>query len=182
MPRDLIRLRTVAVGMLAGMLLTAEPSAAQQPARSADSAQAPPAAPPAAPPTDSLGRDTPRGTLLRFLDAVRKGNHKVSPLYLDTDLTGDDAIELARQLYVVIDSRLPPRLHDLSDRPEGSQANPLHPDQDVIGTIQLASGPLDLIVERVNRGLSEDGDDSTLYWVEQWPVRPTLWNEEEDQI
>jgi len=152
MPRDLIRLRTVAVGMLAGMLLTAEPSAAQQPARSADSAQAPPAAPPAAPPTDSLGRDTPRGTLLRFLDAVRKGNHKVSPLYLDTDLTGDDAIELARQLYVVIDSRLPPRLHDLSDRPEGSQANPLHPDQDVIGTIQLASGPLDLIVERVNRG------------------------------
>ena len=140
-------LHTVAVGMLAVLLLTAVTSVAQEPARPADTAQPLPNAPP----KDSLGRDTPRGTLLRFLDAVRKGNDKIAPLYLDTDLRDQAAIELARQLYVVIDSRLPPRLNDLSDRPEGSLANPLLPDQDVIGTIQIASGPLELVVERVSR-------------------------------
>ena len=101
---------------------------------------------------DKLGRDTPRGTLLGFLGAVRKGNEEVTPLYLDTGLRDRAAVELARKLYVVIDTRLPARLTELSDRPEGSLANPLKPDQDVIGTIQTADGPLDLIVERVKRG------------------------------
>ena len=120
MPRDLIRWRTVArrrSPYAADRRVLGGAAARDRPRHR----QPAPAAPPAAPPKDSLGRDTPRGTLLRFLDAVRKGNDKVAPLYLDTDLRGGDAIELARQLYVVIDSRLPPRLHDLSDRPEGSQ-------------------------------------------------------------
>ena len=46
----------------------------------------------------------------------------------------------------------PPRLDELSDRPEGSLANPLKPDQDIVGTITTADGPLDLVLERVNRG------------------------------
>ena len=89
------------------------------------------AAAPAAPETqtvpaaDALGRTTPRGTVLGFLDAARGGDHEIARHYLNTPLGGDAAEELARQLYVVLDTRLPARLTQLSDSPEGSRANPL---------------------------------------------------------
>src|SRR5262249_35635682 len=73
-------------------------------------------------------------------------------LYLNTNLRGAAAQELAKRLYVVLDTRLPARLTAVSDKPEGSQANPLRPDDDVIGTITTESGSLDIVVERVNRG------------------------------
>src|SRR5262245_14844162 len=110
-----------------------------------------PAAAPAAP-KDSLGRDTPRGTLLGFMDEARKGNDAAAVLYLNTNQRDKAAAELAHKLYVVLDSRLPARLNDLSDRPEGSLANPLKPGQDVVGTIPTGTGPLEILVERVNRG------------------------------
>src|SRR5204862_84676 len=73
---------------------------------------------------DTLGRDTPRGTLLGFIRAARDGNSEVASLYLNTSLRGSAARDLADQLYVVLDSRLPARLIEVSDKPEGSQANP----------------------------------------------------------
>ena len=111
-----------------------------------------PAAPAAQaePPKDPLGRDTPRGTVLGFMNAARNGKIDVAPLYLNTQLKGEAAADLARKLYVVLDSRLPVRLNELSDRPQGSLANPLKPDQDVVGTISTGGGQFDLIVERVN--------------------------------
>jgi MscS family membrane protein len=124
-------------------------------------AQAPtaPATPAVAPaqteaPKDALGRETPRGTVLGFMSAARRGNDEVSPLYLDTSLKGQAAVELAHKLYVVLDSRLPARLNELSDRPEGVPGNPLKPDQNVVGTINTGSGPFDVVVERVTRGTS----------------------------
>jgi MscS family membrane protein len=112
-----------------------------------------PAAPPAQPerPKDPLGRDTPRGTVLGFMNAAR-ANDEVAPQYLNSGLTGDAAAALAQQLYVVLNSRLPVRVNALSDVAEGSLANPLKPDQDIVGTINTASGPLELIVERINVG------------------------------
>jgi MscS family membrane protein len=103
---------------------------------------------------DTLGRDTPRGTLLGFVRAARDGNDEAAVAYLNTGLRGDAAKELAHQLYVVLDIRLPARLGEVSDRSEGALSNPLKPDQDVIGTIQTAGGPLEIAVERVNRGSS----------------------------
>jgi MscS family membrane protein len=103
----------------------------------------------AEPQKDLLGRDTPRGTVLGFMSAARDGKNDVAPLYLNTRLRGQAAVELARQLYVVLDSRLPVRVNELSDRREGSLANPLRPDQDVVGTVSTATGQLDLVVERV---------------------------------
>ena len=108
--------------------------------------------PQAAPLNDTLGRDTPRGTVLGFLNAARESRNDVAPLYLNTSLRDREAADLAHKLFVVLDSRLPPRLNDLSDRPEGSLANPLKPDQDIVGSITTANGPLELVVERVNRG------------------------------
>src|SRR5262249_1027234 len=87
-----------------------------------------------------------------FMNAAREKNNQIAPQYLNTPLQGQAAAELAQKLRVVLDTRLPARLNELSDRPEGSLANPLQPDRDVIGTISTAEGPLELVVERVTRG------------------------------
>lgn len=105
--------------------------------------------PPTAAPSDPLGRDTPRGTLRGFMRTAREGKFEAAVHYLNTPLTGARALDLAQQLYVVLDSRLPVRLVEVSDHPEGSRANPLKPDEDVVGTISAANGQLELAVERV---------------------------------
>jgi MscS family membrane protein len=84
--------------------------------------------------------------------AFRQGNEEVAPLYLDTNLTGKAAVELARKLYVVLNSRLPARLNEVSDSPEGARDNILKPNQTVVGVINSVNGPFEVIVERVTRG------------------------------
>ncbi len=101
---------------------------------------------------DALGRNTPRGTVLGFLGAARKGNNEIAVQYLNTSLRGAAAEALAHQLVVVLDRRLPARLNLLSDKPEGSLPDPLRPDQDLVGTITTTNGELPIFVERVDRG------------------------------
>jgi MscS family membrane protein len=103
-----------------------------------------------APERDALGRSTPRGTVLGFLNAARKGDDDLASRYLNAP-AGEQTETLAHQMFLVLDARLPARLAQLSDALEGSRANPLAPDQEVIGTIEGASGPFDVIVERVKR-------------------------------
>lgn len=103
-------------------------------------------------PKDPLGRETPRGTVLGFLAAARDGEDEIARQYLNTRASGADARELTRQLFVVLDARLPARLTQLSDAPEGSRSNPLKPDQEIVGTITSGSGSVDVVVERVSRG------------------------------
>jgi MscS family membrane protein len=114
----------------------------------------PPAAAPAPQPPskDSLGRDTPRGTVIGFLSAARKGENELARGYLDTGTTGNPGDDLAHQLFVVLDARLPARLTQLSDAPEGSRSSPLTPNQDLVGTINSGNGNVDIVVERVDRG------------------------------
>ena len=99
-----------------------------------------------------LGRTTPRGTVLGFLNAARKGENELARQYLNTRLSAKAAEDLAQKLFVVLDARLPPRLDELSDAPEGSRANPLTPSLDLVGTISGPRGDLDISVERVERG------------------------------
>ena len=101
---------------------------------------------------DTLGRETPRGTLIGFMRTFREGNREAACQYLNTNVRGSAAIELAHEVYVVLDRRLPARFGEVSDRPEGGLANPLRPDRDIVGTISTANGPLDIVVERVTRG------------------------------
>lgn len=110
----------------------------------------PAAAPAAEAPADPLGRDTPRGTVVGFMAAARDGKNDVAALYLNSTLRGPALAELTNQLYVVLNGRLPVRLNVLSDRAEGSLANPLTPDRDVVGTIPTSRGELDIALERVN--------------------------------
>lgn len=104
------------------------------------------------PPKDSFGRISPRGTVMGFLNAARKGNIEVATLYLNTPLRGAAAEDLARQLAIVLDRRLPARLNKLSDQPEGSIPDLLRPNEDLVGTISTSKGDLDIMVERVDRG------------------------------
>jgi MscS family membrane protein len=103
---------------------------------------------------DSLGRTTPRGTVLGFLSAGREGKDELAAQYLNTRLRGNAAAVLAHQFFTVLDRRLPARLNELSDKPEGSLSNPLKPDQELVGTISSNSGNVDIFVERVDRGKS----------------------------
>ena len=101
---------------------------------------------------DPLGRSTPRGTVVGFLNAARRGENVVARQYLNTTANAEQADLLARQLFVVLDVRLPARLAAISDVPEGSRRNPLVPNQELIATISTAQGALDISVERVERG------------------------------
>ena len=118
-----------------------------------------PATPPAAShpevPQDPLNRTTPRGTVLGFLLAARSGDNEVAARYLNTRLRGKPAADLAHQLFVVLDRRLPARLHAISDKPEGSSLDSLSPDHELIGTINTANGNVDITLERVNRTRGE---------------------------
>ena len=105
-------------------------------------------------PKDALGRTTPRGTVLGFVTAARKGDYEHAVQYLNTRLRGQAATNLAQQLFVVLDRRLPARLNALSDLPEGSLSNPLKPNEDLAGTISSSNGNVDIILERVDRGKS----------------------------
>ncbi len=110
----------------------------------------PPAAAQPEPPKDALGRNTPRGTVLGFLSAARKGDYEVARQYLDTGLRNPAAEQLANQLFAVLDARLPARLGQLSDEPEGSRSNPLALNEERIATIGDGN-PVDIVLERVER-------------------------------
>jgi MscS family membrane protein len=103
-------------------------------------------------PKDPLGRSTPRGAILGFLSAARNGNDELAAQYLNTKLHGDNAADLAHELFIVLDRRLPPRLNQVSDLPEGSRSDPLNPDQELIGTIKSDNRNVDIYVQRVDHG------------------------------
>ena len=115
-----------------------------------------PGASPAPAPTtvakDPLGRSTPRTAVIGFLGAARKGDYEVAAGYLNTQLKEKSAEDLAKKLSVVLDRRLPAKLNELSDKPEGSQRDPLHPDREVVGIVTSTNGDVEIVLERVDRG------------------------------
>jgi MscS family membrane protein len=122
-----------------------------------DTHTSPPAAPQPETHQDPLGRTTPRGTVLGFLLAGRSGDDELAARYLNTGLRGKPAADLAHQLFVVLDRRLPAKLHAISDKPEGSLSDPLRPDEELVGTVSGNSGNVDITLEQVNRGRGEPG-------------------------
>jgi MscS family membrane protein len=131
-------------------LLAAESAWAQTvPPGSAPAAAPAPAQPEA--PKDPLGRTTPRGTVRGFLAVAGKGDDEAAVHYLNTRQRGGAALALAHQLFVVLDRKLPARINEISDKPEGSLSIPAEPDEDLIGTIKSDTGDVDIVVERVNR-------------------------------
>ena len=107
---------------------------------------------------DSLGRRTPRGTVRGFLSAARKGDDEIAAQYLNTRLQGDQAKELAHQLFIVLDTRLPARLAQLSTEPEGSRAEPLQAESGARRhCADRQRGDVDVTLERVKLGTAGGG-------------------------
>jgi len=106
-------------------------------------------------PADPLGRATPRGTVLGFIKASRKGDDEAAVQYLNTRLRGSAAINLAHQLFAVLDRRLPARMNQLSDSPAGSLAFISRPNEDLVGTISSGGEKVDIIVEKITSGRDE---------------------------
>ena len=117
------------------------PAAAQPPAREDEKTEAW---------KDPLGRNTPRGTVVGFLDAARAEEYALAAQFLDA--RGARAETLARDLFAVLDARLPGRLMRISDAPEGSPGNVLTPSQEVVGTIDSSNGKVDIVLQRVTKG------------------------------
>ena len=117
-----MRLWGLVASAAVGCVLTAGAVSAQgRPASTTPAAEAQAASAP----SDPLGRETPRGTVLGFLAAARRGDYAVAHQYLDTRLGANAAQRLARQLFVVLDARLPARLTLISDEPAVCMASSL---------------------------------------------------------
>jgi MscS family membrane protein len=99
---------------------------------------------------DGLGRATPRGTVVGFLTAAHRGDWNTAKQYID--LSGEDPIEMARELSVVLDQGLPANLDQLSDKPAGNVKDSHQPALELAGTIATSGGPLNITLERVHRG------------------------------
>jgi MscS family membrane protein len=165
---------TVSFGLLcAALLLFYLPGAAQPKLHLSTPAPAPAAASAEAP-KDPLGRTTPRGTVLGFLLAARKGDNETAAEYLDTRAHGSDSSDLAHELFVVLDRQLPARLTQLSDKPEGSLAFLTRPEEDLVGTITGDNGKVDIIVQRVDQ---EKGLSLWLFSAKTLAVIPGLYGE-----
>jgi MscS family membrane protein len=101
---------------------------------------------------DVLGRSTPRGAVLGFIGAARRKDYERASRYLDTRRTPRTAMDLALQLSVVLDRGLRTDLDTLSNRPEGSLDDDLSIGQDRVGVVKVSGEPLEILLDRVQRG------------------------------
>jgi MscS family membrane protein len=104
-----------------------------------------------APPADPLGRTTPRGAVVGFLTAAHKGDWRTAIQYFDR-IHGEDPVELATQLSVVLDQGLPANIDHLSDKPEGDLNDNLPPTKELAGIIETKGGPLSVTLDHVRHG------------------------------
>jgi len=113
-----------------------------------------PAEPEAAPVVynDPLGRSTPQGTVLGFIKAAAQEDYEQALRYLDTRTTGTAAQKLIAGLQAILEGGFSGNLAVLSNKPEGSLDDDLLPTVERVGTVKTASGSIDILLERLQRG------------------------------
>jgi MscS family membrane protein len=109
-------------------------------------ASAPDAKPAEPPPEDPLGRSTPYGTVIGFLQAANKGDYEVAASYLEGKQSGGRKAELARSLHVVLNRGLKIGPEDLSKVPAGSLDDGLPANLEKVGTASFGSESLDIVL------------------------------------
>ncbi len=99
---------------------------------------------------DQLGRDTPSGTVLGFLQAAQSGNYKAAADYLQMSAARrqSQGADTAEKLKVLMDRAFVGSLRRLRTRPEG---DPLYgaPDQQTIGIFSNGDPDVPVILVRV---------------------------------
>ena len=101
---------------------------------------------------DPFGRETPRGCVLGFLKAAERGEDSRAAQYLDVHVAPQQAEELARQLYVVLNHGLSKNPDELSRAPEGDVKDGLRDNRDQAGFVKTSYGQLNILLDRVQRG------------------------------
>ncbi len=107
-------------------------------------------------PAAALGPEVPRGAMARFLAACREGHYARAAEYLNLRqlpqaVRAQRGPELARELETVLDRALWVDLDRLSDEPEGDPEDGLPALRDSLGTIETATGPVEVLIERVSQ-------------------------------
>jgi len=99
---------------------------------------------------DPLGRDTPSGTVLGFLQAAQAGNYRNAADYLQMSAARrqSQGPELAAKLKVLMDRAFVGSLRRLSTRPEGTLDNGVI-DQQTIGTFSSGDSDVPAVLIRV---------------------------------
>jgi MscS family membrane protein len=100
---------------------------------------------------DPLGRSTPKGTVLGFIKAASQREYETALQYLDTKKKGASAKRLVDELQTILDRGLSGKPTTLSSKPEGILDDNLPPSKERIGTVETASGSLDILLERIQR-------------------------------
>jgi len=103
-------------------------------------------------PQDTLGRETPNGTIFGFLQAAQAGNYTLAAQYLQLSAfkRQTDGEELSRKLKEVMDRAFVGNLRRISTAPEGTPQEGIPLDQQLIGTLSSGGVEADLRVVRVN--------------------------------
>lgn len=114
-----------------------------------------PASSPAATPQDTFGRDTPRGTMQGFMQALSKDDLMLASRYLDINNNKNPSLTM-RELKSALDSggKLNNELQ-ISNDPQGNLNDKLSPNVDKVGEIDNPDGSVDILVERVKSGNSQ---------------------------
>jgi MscS family membrane protein len=114
----------------------------------------PKAASPSSPKTqsDSLGRETPYGTVFGFLEAAQAGNYAIADQYLQMSAgrRQTEGEALAQKLKAVMDSAFAGSLKHISTQPEGTPQEGVSPDRQRLGTMTSGDVEVELQLVRVS--------------------------------
>ena len=110
-----------------------------------------PSAKPVQPVTDSLGRETPNGTLFGFLQAAQAENYSTAAQYLQLSPARriSQGEEISRKLKTVLDTAFVGSLRTISTSPEGTLQPGLPPEHERVGTLSVDDIEADVILVRV---------------------------------
>ncbi|MGC2718525.1 MAG: mechanosensitive ion channel family protein [Candidatus Acidiferrales bacterium] len=116
-----------------------------------------PSATPAAKPTetpapDPLGRTTPRGTVIGFLQAAQSSHLQSAAQYFQQTRTRhpENQDELVTQLKALMDRAYVGNINRITDLPEGTPQEGLAPEQERVGKLEVNGDEAELILVRVN--------------------------------
>ena len=96
---------------------------------------------------DPLGRSTPRGTVVGFLQAAQSGNYKQAADYLQLtkNQRASQGENLARELHMLMDRAFTGKVNMISEKREGSVQVGVPADRERIGVFQVDSSEYDVV-------------------------------------
>ena len=105
---------------------------------------------PASAQADALGRGTPKGTVLGFLQVAQSGDYRTAADYLQMSAARrqSQGPELASKLNVLMNRAYVGRLSRISDNPEGNPDNGLF-DQQTVGAFSVADTDVPVVLVRI---------------------------------